>query len=223
MRRPRPRCNLGKNDLKVVTGAGVVSGVSSNSLTRPPCPPSRPNLAAHAGPSCRNIRDDARGDSCQISFRKTARGIAAKAVATAAGSGNVSALDLPTLLYAFRNWSVHGNALDGSFGSRPGFLRYVGILQDTLAEIHLATSTRLSRLRHGDEGVGTTGESLLGFLPARLRQCTSRQNASDGAEVKTVERRSRRTGRAPRASTDCQPIFEKLVAGAGFEPATFGL
>jgi hypothetical protein len=76
---------------------------------------------------------------------RNSHGKTAKAVTAAATSGNIVALDLPTLLYAFRNWSVHGNALDGSFGSRPGFLRYAEILQETLAEIHLATAISLQK------------------------------------------------------------------------------
>jgi hypothetical protein len=68
---------------------------------------------------------------------------AAKLVAAAASSGNLTGLDLPRLLYAFRNWSVHGNALDGGFGSRPRFANYVGILLEALAEIHLATGSTL--------------------------------------------------------------------------------
>lgn len=70
-----------------------------------------------------------------------------KLVAEAAVSGNFAALTLPRLVYAFRNWSVHGNALDGSFGSRPAFERFVEILAQVLAEVHgCAASTLLSRL-----------------------------------------------------------------------------
>jgi len=78
-----------------------------------------------------------------LSHIRPIRGRTAKAVAGAAVSGNVASLDLATLLYAFRNWSVHGNALDGCFGSRPGFLKYVGILQQVLADVHVATATKL--------------------------------------------------------------------------------
>jgi len=56
------------------------------------------------------------------------QGQAAKALAAAANSGSAALLDLPTMLYGFRNWSVHGNALDGCFGSHPRFVRYVGLL-----------------------------------------------------------------------------------------------
>lgn len=72
-------------------------------------------------------------------------GQAAKTIATAA-AGNLSVLDMPTLLYALRNWSVHGNALEGSFGTRPGFLNYVVTLEGVLAEVHLQTATKLLKV-----------------------------------------------------------------------------
>jgi hypothetical protein len=68
---------------------------------------------------------------------------AAKKIAEAAASGNMADLDLPLLLYAFRNWSVHGNALHGSFGGRPKFATYVELLLETLAETHLGTAAAL--------------------------------------------------------------------------------
>jgi len=68
---------------------------------------------------------------------------AAKKIAEAAVSGNMSDLDLPLLLYAFRNWSVHGNALHGSFGGRPKFATYVELLLETLAETHVGTAAAL--------------------------------------------------------------------------------
>jgi hypothetical protein len=73
------------------------------------------------------------------------KGGTAKTVAKAANSGSIGSLDLPTLIYAFRNWSVHGAALGGSFGSRPGFLNYVTTLQLALAEIHFSTADKLAR------------------------------------------------------------------------------
>ena len=72
------------------------------------------------------------------------KGKTAKRIACAAQTGNLSALSLPTLLYAFRNWSVHGAALDGSFGTRPGFVRYVEILQDVIADVHCSTADNLA-------------------------------------------------------------------------------
>lgn len=67
----------------------------------------------------------------------------AKKIAEAAASGSMADLDLPLLLYAFRNWSVHGNALHGSFGGRPKFAAYVELLLETLAETHVGTATAL--------------------------------------------------------------------------------
>lgn len=67
-------------------------------------------------------------------------GVTGKAIAEAATTGDLSDLDLPTIIYAFRNWSVHGNALDGCFGSRPRYTRFVEIIQQVLADVHVATS-----------------------------------------------------------------------------------
>ncbi len=64
----------------------------------------------------------------------------ARAIANAAATGRTTTLDLPTIIYAFRNWSVHGNALDGSFGSRPRFLTFVMSILEVLGEVHLNTS-----------------------------------------------------------------------------------
>ena len=69
-----------------------------------------------------------------------------KKISEAASNGNLGVLDLPTLLYAFRNWSVHGSALDGSFGGRPKFNAFLKILNDSLAEVHLNTASFLLRL-----------------------------------------------------------------------------
>jgi len=66
-----------------------------------------------------------------------------KIVDQAALSGNLSALDVPTLLYAFRNWSVHGNALDGSFGGRAKFNLFLDTLNETLADVHLNLAAAL--------------------------------------------------------------------------------
>ena len=71
------------------------------------------------------------------------KGRAAKAMQDAAATGNLSTLDLPILLYVFRNWAIHGNALHGSFGSKPRFLAYVESLSDILADVHIGTATAL--------------------------------------------------------------------------------
>ena len=70
----------------------------------------------------------------------THHGACATALASAASSGSAALLDLPTVLYGFRNWAVHGNALDGCFGSHPRFVRYVELLTTVLAEVHLNTA-----------------------------------------------------------------------------------
>ena len=74
------------------------------------------------------------------------KGRTAKEIKKAADIGNADCLDMPTLLYGFRNWSVHGNTLHGCFGSHPGFYEYTCILQETLAEVHYDTARRLSSL-----------------------------------------------------------------------------
>ncbi|HIK10316.1 MAG TPA: hypothetical protein IGS52_08620 [Oscillatoriaceae cyanobacterium M33_DOE_052] len=74
------------------------------------------------------------------------RGTAAKAIQQAVLAKNANSLDMPTLLYGFRNWSVHGNALQGCFGSHPGFYEYTRLLQETLADVHYDISNKLSNL-----------------------------------------------------------------------------
>ncbi len=74
------------------------------------------------------------------------RGRTAKAMQQAVRAGNANSLDMPTLLYGFRNWSVHGNTLHGCFGSHPGFLEYASLLQETLADVHYETARQLSHL-----------------------------------------------------------------------------
>ncbi len=74
------------------------------------------------------------------------RGRTARAMQQAVQAGNASSLDMPTLLYGFRNWSVHGNTLHGCFGSHPRFYEYVCLLQETLADVHYDTARKLSSL-----------------------------------------------------------------------------
>jgi len=74
------------------------------------------------------------------------KGRTAKLVQKAVEAGNANSLDMPTLLYVFRNWSVHGNTLHGCFGSHPGFLEYVSLLQETLADVHYGTAKKLRSL-----------------------------------------------------------------------------
>lgn len=118
-----------------------------------------PNAAAHAAtlqgilaaPTSPRLASSPPGASVSTLFvldtkyipMAAKKGAVAKAISSAATSGNVAALDLPFLVYAFRNWSVHGNALDGAFGSRPRFVTYVATLLEVLAEVHLSTAKLL--------------------------------------------------------------------------------
>jgi hypothetical protein len=74
------------------------------------------------------------------------RGRTARAIQNAVQAGNANSLDMPTLLYGFRNWSVHGNTLHGCFGSHPGFYEYTFLLQETLADVHFDIAKKLSSL-----------------------------------------------------------------------------
>lgn len=71
------------------------------------------------------------------------RGDTAKAIRDAAQAESADSLDMPTLLYAFRNWSVHGNSLHGCFGSHSRFYKYSCLLQETLAQVHYDTAQKL--------------------------------------------------------------------------------
>lgn len=74
------------------------------------------------------------------------RGRTARAIQQAVEAGNANSLDMPTLLYGFRNWSVHGNTLHGCFGSHSRFLEYASLLQETLADVHYETARKLRSL-----------------------------------------------------------------------------
>lgn len=74
------------------------------------------------------------------------RGRTARAMQQAVQAGNANSLDMPTLLYGFRNWSVHGNTLHGCFGSHSRFLEYASLLQETLADVHYETARKLRSL-----------------------------------------------------------------------------
>lgn len=74
------------------------------------------------------------------------KGHVAKLVKQAVQTENTECLKIPELLYLFRNWSVHGNALPGCFGSHSRFLEYASLLQETLADVHYGTATKLMSL-----------------------------------------------------------------------------
>jgi hypothetical protein len=69
-----------------------------------------------------------------------------KRINLAAQTDNLTGLDLPSLIYAFRNWSVHGNALDGAFGGKPRFLAYISEINNALAKIHLGVALALENV-----------------------------------------------------------------------------
>ena len=73
----------------------------------------------------------------------THHGACANALASAANSGSAASLDLATMIYGLRNWSIHGNALDGCFGSQPRQMRYVELLTNVLADVHFNTARAL--------------------------------------------------------------------------------
>ncbi|MGY4828208.1 hypothetical protein ACVNIS_06500 [Sphaerotilaceae bacterium SBD11-9] len=59
-----------------------------------------------------------------------------KVVKQALISGNYATLDLALLIYAMRNWSVHGGIIGSSFRSDTRFDRYMNSIQMALADIH---------------------------------------------------------------------------------------
>ncbi len=65
------------------------------------------------------------------------KGDAARAIANVAtGKKTVSSLDLPTLIYATRNWTVHGALLDSSFRGAPQqYQLYITTITKSLADV----------------------------------------------------------------------------------------
>ena len=66
-----------------------------------------------------------------------------KTLQTAIESGNYSALDVPTLIYLMRNWTVHGAMMDGAFGGIARFEGYIDSLLQALALVHVGASKAL--------------------------------------------------------------------------------
>ena len=67
-----------------------------------------------------------------------------KKVASAISSGNLAALDLPTLIYLMRNWAVHGGIVGSNFRSVSGFDKYISTLNEALSLVHLSLSQQVS-------------------------------------------------------------------------------
>jgi len=66
-----------------------------------------------------------------------------KTIRTAIATRNLANLDLPLLIYLMRNWTVHGNMIDGAFGSMPRFRTYIDTVLIALSEIHAGASQAL--------------------------------------------------------------------------------
>lgn len=64
-------------------------------------------------------------------------------IRSAISTGNMAALDLPTLIYLMRNWGVHGGLIDSSFRSVKRFRVYIDTILEALSEIHLGASANL--------------------------------------------------------------------------------
>jgi hypothetical protein len=61
---------------------------------------------------------------------------AGEKIRAAIASGNMTALDLPVLIYQMRNWSVHGGLLDSSFKNEARFRAYIDTVLGALSEVH---------------------------------------------------------------------------------------
>lgn len=66
-----------------------------------------------------------------------------KTINTAISTGNITSLDLATIIYAMRNWSVHGGLIGSSFRSVPGFNAFIRTILAAVAEIHHGVSKTL--------------------------------------------------------------------------------
>jgi hypothetical protein len=67
----------------------------------------------------------------EIRRRKTG-----KLIQSAISTGNLSALNLPILIYQMRNWSVHGALLDSAFRNEARFKAYIDTVLAALSDVH---------------------------------------------------------------------------------------
>lgn len=70
----------------------------------------------------------------------------ADTIARAARSGSFASLDLPILIYAARNWFVHGVMTDAAFHSPGKFRAFVDTLNEALASVHQHAAAKLLTL-----------------------------------------------------------------------------
>ncbi len=61
----------------------------------------------------------------------------------AVSGGPWAPLDVPVLIYLFRNWTTHAAMMEGAFGSIVRFRRYVDVMTQGLASIHCGFSKAL--------------------------------------------------------------------------------
>lgn len=73
-------------------------------------------------------------------YRNMATG---KLIQQAITTGDYTRLDVPTLIYLMRNWSVHGGVVSSSFRSVPRFNSYISIVSSSLALIHVQLAKKL--------------------------------------------------------------------------------
>lgn len=64
-------------------------------------------------------------------------------IQTTITTGNYSALDLATIVYAMRNWSVHGGLIGSSFRSVPRFNKFIEVVLAAISDVHLGVSSEL--------------------------------------------------------------------------------
>jgi len=66
-----------------------------------------------------------------------------KTIQDAITSRNYSLLDLATIIYAMRNWSVHGGLIGSSFRSVPRFNHFIATILAAISDIHAGVSRAL--------------------------------------------------------------------------------
>lgn len=66
-----------------------------------------------------------------------------KTIQDALTSGNYSLLDLATIIYAMRNWSVHGGLIGSSFRSVPRFNLFIATILAAISDVHSGVSSAL--------------------------------------------------------------------------------
>lgn len=75
-----------------------------------------------------------------VSYRN--RGIGIK-LQLSIQNGNANNLNLPDIIYALRNWSLHGSLLGSSFRSTSRFTTFIDTVNDALSEIHERAAAEL--------------------------------------------------------------------------------